>query len=293
MGVDVKIAGTNYTGVPYITLPLTAGGSVKFCEVSDTTATASDVASGKKFYTASGELETGTASGESDTRKSFTVVQKPNQTLSVIPGGSDTELFSTSTDSSGNVVYKTEYPSKVIIRLKPNSGYNAGKITIDGVEKASETHDYITSSSDIVNGMVISATDATIIPDSAKEFPDFTLNLSGTYEESPSGIIMFSVNSQMPESPKIYEAGAGDGNIVAPGLGFKYAIAFILDGKYFDCTVKLDTNTGYSENTNISYSGDEGSRGVMFGEISEQMFAHLKEAIKDNGRVILTITVAS
>jgi hypothetical protein len=137
MGVDVKIAGTNYTGVPYITLPLTAGGSVKFCEVSDTTATASDVASGKKFYTASGELATGTAtaSGGSDTRKSFTVVQKANQTLSVIPGGASSELFSTSTDSSGNTIYKTEYPSQVIIKLSPSDGYNAGKITINGVEK--------------------------------------------------------------------------------------------------------------------------------------------------------------
>lgn len=284
MGVDVKFAGTNYTGVPYITLPLTAGGSVKFCEVSDTTATASDVASGKTFYTADGELETGTASIGVDTRKSFTVVQKPNQTLSVTPLVTDAELFSTSTDSSGNMVYKTEYPSKVIIRLEPNSGYNAGKITIDGIEKDSDTSDHITFSSDIVDGMVISATDATIIPVSSKTFPDVTLNLSGTYD---SGLIMFSVNSQVPESPKIHQVVAGYGAIIAPGLGIEYAIAFILDGKYFDCTIKLDTDTGYSENTNISYSDDDG-QGIMFGEISEQMFAHLK-----NGRVILTITVVS
>lgn len=291
MGVDVKIAGTNYTGVPYITLPLTAGGSVKFCEVSDTTATASDVASGKTFYTADGELETGTASIGVDTRKSFTVVQKPNQTLSVAPLVAVAELFSTSTDSSGNMVYKTEYPSEVYITLTPDSGYNAGKITINGTEKDSTTVDHITFSSDIVDGMVISATDATIIPVSSKTFTDVTLSLSGEYDESVS-LLTLSVNTQTPESPKIYEVAAGNGDIIAPGLGIKYTIAFILDGKYFDCTIKLDTNTGYSENTNISYSSNDDFE-MMLGEISEQMFAHLKETIKDNGRVILTITVVS
>ena len=40
MKVDVKIAGANYTEVPSILLPLTAGGKARFCEVSDTTAAA-------------------------------------------------------------------------------------------------------------------------------------------------------------------------------------------------------------------------------------------------------------
>lgn len=49
MKVDVKIAGANYTEVPSILLPLTAGGKVRFCEVSDTTAEIGDVARGKSF----------------------------------------------------------------------------------------------------------------------------------------------------------------------------------------------------------------------------------------------------
>lgn len=271
MEVDVKIAGTNYTGVPYITLPLTAGGSVKFCEVSDTTATAGDVASGKTFYTADGELETGTASVGGDTSKRFTVVQKPNQTLSVTPDGSYT-AFSTSTDSSGNVVYKTEYPSKIIVSLKPNSGYNAGKITINGVEKDSATFD-------LVDGMVISATDATAI--SSKSFRDVTLNLTEAMHNNDA--IFFSIDSQSPSSPAIGFVGIG------PVNGVDYIILGT-DGEYSACTIKLDTGAGLSENAHISYSSKDK---VMIGEISNQMYTHVKEACANGGKVTLMITVVS
>ena len=270
MEVDVKIAGTNYTGVPYITLPLTAGGSVKFCEVSDTTATTGDVASGKTFYTADGELETGTASVGGDTSKRFTVVQKPNQTLSVTPDGSYT-AFSTSTDSSGNVVYKTEYPSKIIVSLKPNSGYNAGKITINGVEKDSATFD-------LVDGMVISATDATAI--SSKSFRDVTLNLIGVYSDS---VLLFRTDSQDPSSPEI-------NGVLVVGLNGEYVIGLSVSDEYQDCTIKLDTGEGLSENTQISYSIDDK---LMLGFISNQMYTHLKEAGANSGRVTLMITVVS
>lgn len=90
--------------------------------------------------------------------------------LSSVTTDSSYTAFSTSTDSSGNVVYKTEYPSKIYVSLVPNSGYNAGKITINGVEK-----DSATVNSDLVDGMVISATDATAIP--FKSFTDVTLSL--------------------------------------------------------------------------------------------------------------------
>ena len=278
MEVDVKIAGTNYTGVPYITLPLTAGGSVKFCEVSDTTATTGDVASGKTFYTADGELETGTASVGGDTSKRFTVVQKPNQTLSVTPDGSYT-AFSTSTDSSGNVVYKTEYPSKIIVSLEPNSGYNAGKITINGVEKDSTTVNPIRYYSDLVDGMVISATDATAI--SSKSFTDVTLNLTNVMHDND--IIHFAVGSQSPSSPAIGFVGIGP-------IDGVYYIYLATDGEYSACTIKLDTGAGLSENAHISYSSEYES---MIGEISNQMYTHVKEACANGGKVTLMITVVS
>lgn len=63
MAQNITLMGASYSAVPSVTLPKTGGGTASFTDVSDTTATADDVASGTYFYTAAGEYTEGTASG--------------------------------------------------------------------------------------------------------------------------------------------------------------------------------------------------------------------------------------
>lgn len=65
MAQNVTIAGAEYTGVPSINVPKIGGGSAGFYDVSETTATAQDVAAGKLFMSSQGILTTGTSSGGS------------------------------------------------------------------------------------------------------------------------------------------------------------------------------------------------------------------------------------
>jgi len=63
MSKNITWLGASYTGVEKIDLPQTGGGAATFTDVSDTTAAAGDVASGKYFYTAAGVRTQGTSSG--------------------------------------------------------------------------------------------------------------------------------------------------------------------------------------------------------------------------------------
>lgn len=60
---NIALLGATYSAVPQVQLPISGGGTATFTEVTDTTATASDVASGKYFYTSAGVRTAGTNSG--------------------------------------------------------------------------------------------------------------------------------------------------------------------------------------------------------------------------------------
>lgn len=63
MSQNITLLGASYSAVPAVTLPKTGGGTASFTDVTDTTAAAGDVASGKYFYTAAGVRTQGTSSG--------------------------------------------------------------------------------------------------------------------------------------------------------------------------------------------------------------------------------------
>ena len=68
MSQNITIMGASYSAVPAVTLPKTGGGTASFTDVTDTTATAADVASGTYFYTAAGVRTAGTSSGGSSVK---------------------------------------------------------------------------------------------------------------------------------------------------------------------------------------------------------------------------------
>ena len=63
MAQSVKLWGATYSNVPAILVPKSTSGTARFTDASVTTATESDVASGKIFIKADGSQGTGTASG--------------------------------------------------------------------------------------------------------------------------------------------------------------------------------------------------------------------------------------
>lgn len=63
MAQNITLLGASYSAVPAVLLPKTGGGTASFTDVTDTTATAADVAQGVYFYTAAGVRTAGSGSG--------------------------------------------------------------------------------------------------------------------------------------------------------------------------------------------------------------------------------------
>lgn len=116
---NITLLGATYSNVPQVQLPISGGGTATFTEITDTTATASDVASGKYFYTAGGVLTQGTSSGGGSS--SWTKI------------GNTTELTvnttSTSSASAGTISIGSAYYTKdkiIHVRIRDKSGKRDG-----------------------------------------------------------------------------------------------------------------------------------------------------------------------
>lgn len=60
MAQNITLMGASYPSVPAVRLPKTGGGTATFTDITDTSATASEVTSGSTFYLANGTKTTGT-----------------------------------------------------------------------------------------------------------------------------------------------------------------------------------------------------------------------------------------
>ena len=103
MAQNVTVAGASYQSVPAIIVPKTGGGSAGFYDVSDTTATAADVASGKVFHLADGSAATGTASGGGGSSGLVWLKSLTKQTIKL----SDTDYATWSPSTTATAVIPT------------------------------------------------------------------------------------------------------------------------------------------------------------------------------------------
>lgn len=90
MSKNITLMGASYSNVPSVLLPKTGGGTASFVDITDTTATASDVASGKYFYTAAGVRTAGTSAG-ADLSAAYSTCQNNGATM---PATQDAEHLS-------------------------------------------------------------------------------------------------------------------------------------------------------------------------------------------------------
>lgn len=107
MAQNITLLGASYSAVPAVTLPKTGGGTASFTDVTDTTAAAADVASGKYFYTSAGVRTQGTSSGGGSS-KNVQIAQSTSRATST----SYTNLVSLTCSKTGTYdVYWTGFRS--------------------------------------------------------------------------------------------------------------------------------------------------------------------------------------
>ena len=161
MKVDVKIAGASYSEVPAVLSPLKSGGKARFCEVSDTTAKAADVAKGKTFYDADGNYTAGTNTGSGSSTSTViatpykvTIQQVPHQTISasftpqvagtintLAKSGNETLNLESEATLGISYAFKTKITSdagwiggKAVVSGKLEDGLICGDVTITASE---------------------------------------------------------------------------------------------------------------------------------------------------------------
>lgn len=140
MAQSVNLWGATYSDVPAIEVPKSGGGMASFTDVTDTTAAASDVATGKYFYTAAGVRTQGTGSGGGGgyvTQDQDGYIVLPS-TGGGSPSATQHEIhleFSDSTDTDIDVYYDDALISTMITAYEPTT-YGQKTVTLaqlDGV----------------------------------------------------------------------------------------------------------------------------------------------------------------
>ena len=120
MAKNITLMGASYTDVPAVVLPQTGGGTARFDDASVTTATASDVASGKVFLASDGTITTGTSSGGGGASSWTKVCEKSYQINATNTSSQTVEMWAT-----GHSEIWT-YAKWVYVRVRDTAGKRNG-----------------------------------------------------------------------------------------------------------------------------------------------------------------------
>lgn len=185
---DVVFKGTTYSNVPAINLPNTSGGTSKFVDVTDTTANAGDVASGKYFYNSLGVKTAGTNSGDGSSSGTDT-------SDATITSGAQMLKDVTAYDANGNKVTGT-----IVSRSSSDLTASGATVTVPAGNYASQATKSVSSGS--------ASTPAT------------TITANPTITVSSAGLITASVSGSQNITPTVsagYVSSGTAGTVTVSG----------------------------------------------------------------------------
>lgn len=186
MAQNITLLGANYSSVPAVTLPKTGGGTASFTDVTDTTATAADVASGKYFYTSSGVRTAGTNSGGGGGQDVFVVT--------IIGGGDEWEPTCTFEEYAEAYIY--ERPIVVTMLENSQAGCELNEAT-DISLTYTVYYESVTSSGDTIRDHATFYWDENGITPVVEPSAYVTTNATASASDIATGKIAFNASGRV------------------------------------------------------------------------------------------------
>ena len=215
MSQNITWLGSSYVGVENIGLPKTGGGTAKFVDTSPTTATDSDVISGKIYFKADGSQSTGTGSGGSSiTVESLTITAGGTYTAptgkaySPVTVASGSATPSSAIASSGGATISTETGKIVLSKTVANTPQVTAGYVASGIQ--GNTDITLRADCSINSSSSLTASTLTVTAPAGYYASNATKTLSDenlTEGNIKSGVSIFGVTGN-------YTGGGGASNIV-------------------------------------------------------------------------------
>ena len=137
MAQDITLLGASYSEVPSVELPKTGGGTASFTDVTDTTATDSNVVSGYYFYTSNGVKTQGSMTNRGAISKTFT--PSTSAQSYTVPAGYHNGS-GTVTCNAVSTQTKTATPSSSSQTIDPDSGKFLSSVTVNAISSRANTY---------------------------------------------------------------------------------------------------------------------------------------------------------